>query len=71
MLWTATVRPVSRGEGKKGKKADEDEDTDGDAAAAKEPPADLLSVAADLCRAMDAAGSGGGARSSARRLAAG
>jgi DNA polymerase phi len=53
----AEKKPAKKG--KKGKKADEDEDTDGDAAAAKEPPADLLSVAADLCRAMDAAGSGG------------
>ena len=53
----AEKKPAKKG--KKGKKADEDEDADGDAAAAKEPPADLLSVAADLCRAMDAAGSGG------------
>ena len=51
----AETKPAKKG--KKGKKA-ADEEAEAEPEAAKEAPADLLSVAADLCRAMDAEGSG-------------
>ena len=51
----AETKPAKKG--KKGNKA-ADEETEAEPDAAKEAPADLLSVAADLCRAMDAKGSG-------------
>ena len=51
----AETKPAKKG--KKGKKA-ADEEAEAEPEAAKAAPADLLSVAADLCRAMDAEGSG-------------
>ena len=51
----AETKPAKKG--KKGKKA-ADEEAEAEPEAAKEAPADLLSVSADLCRAMDAEGSG-------------